>query len=93
VAVLEAVAAGLPVVISGEVQLRAFVETNDLGVVVDREDPARIADGLRALLGDEGRRRAVAERGPAAVRDTFSVGRVGEQLRTMYERAIDPAFG
>jgi len=85
VAVLEAVAAGLPVVISGAVQLRGFVEANDLGVVVDRSDPAAIAAGLQAVLTDESGRRRVGEEGPAAVQDTFSVGRVGEQLGALYE--------
>lgn len=83
VAVLEAVAAGLPVVISGEVQLRAFVESHDLGVVVDRTDPAAIAAGLQAVLADDAGRR-VAEAGPVAVRETFSVERVGEQVGALY---------
>jgi glycosyltransferase involved in cell wall biosynthesis len=87
VAVLEAVAAGLPVVISGEVQLRAFVEAHDLGRVVDRTDPAAVADGLRAVLSDDAGRRRVAEAGPRAVQATFSVERVGAQLRAMYEEA------
>ncbi|WP_259058192.1 glycosyltransferase [Salinibacter ruber] len=91
VAVLEAAAAGLPVVISGEVQLRSFVEAHDLGVVVDRKDPAAIAAGLRAVLSDDAGRRRVAEAGPAAVRDTFSVARVGEQLVEMYERVLSTA--
>ncbi|MCS3685498.1 glycosyltransferase involved in cell wall biosynthesis [Salinibacter ruber] len=91
VAVLEAVAAGLPVVISGEVQLRLFVESHDLGVVVDRTDPSAIAAGLRSVLSDEAGRRRVAEEGPAAVRDTFSVERVGEQLVEMYESVLSTA--
>jgi glycosyltransferase involved in cell wall biosynthesis len=88
VAVLEAVAAGLPVVISGEVQLRSFVETNELGVVVDRTDPAALVAGLRAMLTDEAERRRVAEAGPAAVRDAFSVARVGEQLGALYGEVV-----
>jgi glycosyltransferase involved in cell wall biosynthesis len=91
VAVLEAVAAGLPVVISGEVQLRSFVESHDLGVAVDRTDPAAIAAGLRSVLSDDAGRRRVAEEGPAAVRDTFSVERVGEQLVEMYESVLSTA--
>ncbi len=91
VAVLEAVAAGLPVVISGEVQLRLFVESHDLGVVVDRTDPSAIAAGLRSVLSDEAGRRRVAEEGPAAVLDTFSVERVGEQLVEMYESVLSTA--
>jgi glycosyltransferase involved in cell wall biosynthesis len=88
VAVLEAVAAGLPVVISGEVQLRSFVESHDLGVVVDRTDPAALAAGLRAMLSDEAGRRRIAEQGPEAVRDTFSLERVGEQLGALYAQAV-----
>jgi len=88
VAVLEAVAAGLPVVISGAVQLRAFVEDHALGVVVDRSDPAAIAAGLEAVLADESGRRRVGEAGPSAVQDTFSVGRVGEQLGALYGEAV-----
>ncbi|WP_272501933.1 glycosyltransferase [Salinibacter ruber] len=91
VAVLEAVAAGLPVVISGEVQLRAFVESHDLGVVVNRTDPAAIAAGLRSVLSDDAGRRRMAEAGPAAVRDAFSVARVGEQLGALYESVLSTA--
>lgn len=85
VAVLEAVAAGLPVVISGEVQLCGFVEENGLGVVVDRTEAGDVAAGLRDVLADDAKRRRIAERGPAAVQDTFSVERVGTQLRALYE--------
>lgn len=88
VAVLEAVAAGLPVVMSNEVQLRSFVESHDLGVVVDRTDPAAIAAGLRSVLSDDAGRRRVAEEGPAAVQKTFSLGRVGEQLGALYAQAV-----
>ncbi|MCS4142577.1 glycosyltransferase [Salinibacter ruber] len=91
VAVLEAVAPGLPVVISGEVQLRSFVESHDLGLVVDRTEPSAIAAGLRAVLSDEAGCRRVAEAGPAAVREAFSVERVGEQLVEMHESVLSTA--
>jgi glycosyltransferase involved in cell wall biosynthesis len=85
VAVLEAVAAGLPVVISGEVQLRAFIDANDLGVVVDRTDSSEIADGLTHILRSPSVRERCARVGPEAVDATFSENRVGEQLAQMYE--------
>ncbi len=86
VAVLEAIAAGLPALVSGEVQLRAFVKKNNLGRVVDRTDPSALAKGLREVLSDEDTRRRVAGKGPEVVQDTFSVERVGKQLREVYER-------
>jgi glycosyltransferase involved in cell wall biosynthesis len=85
VAVLEAVAAGLPVVISEEVQLRSFVEKHDVGRVVDHTVPASIADGVGAVLEDKSWRRQVASNGPLAVQETFGVERIGGQLRELYE--------
>ncbi len=85
---LEAVAAGLPVVISGAVQLRSFVEEHELGLIVDRTDPVAIAAGLETVLADDAGRRRVAESGPGAVRKTFSLERVGEQLRELYAQAV-----
>ena len=52
VAVLEAVAAGLPVVISGEVQLRAFMET------VALQHCELTADVAALMCDDRGRRTA-----------------------------------
>ncbi|MCS4119406.1 hypothetical protein GGP60_003104 [Salinibacter ruber] len=41
-----------------------------------------------AVLSDEAGRRRGAEAGPAAVRGTFSVARVGQRLRSLYERVV-----
>lgn len=91
VAVLEAVAMGLPVVISGEVQLRTFVEKNNLGRVVDRTSPTAIAEGICTYINDAAARKRIAGRGPESVRETFSVEGVGEQMRATYEDALSPA--
>ena len=42
----------------------------------------------RAVLDDAARRKRVAEQGPAAVQETFSLGQVGTQLRALYEQAL-----
>jgi len=86
VAVLEAIAAGLPVVISDAVQLRAFVEAHNLGVITDRT-PDTIASALREVLSRSDWRSACATRGPEAVAETFSLEAVGKQLVEMY-RAV-----
>lgn len=83
VAVLEALAAGLPVVISDAVQLDAFVTAKDLGKVVPR-DASAISSALTSVLGDRQWLADRAERAPGAVAETFSLDRVGEQLRAMY---------
>ncbi|WP_040605752.1 glycosyltransferase [Salisaeta longa] len=84
IAVLEAVAAGLPVVISPEVQLASFVQQHDLGRVTDRS-PDAIAAALTTLLQDRERRASIAARTSDAVAATFGRSVVGQQLRQMYE--------
>ena len=64
------------------------MRTNRLGVLVDRTDPSAIAKGLATVLADADGRRRVAEAGPAAVRETFSVERVGEQVGALYGEVV-----
>jgi glycosyltransferase involved in cell wall biosynthesis len=87
VAVLEAIAAGLPVVVSPDVQLASFVRENAMGVVTHRE-PEAIADALVRVLGDAALRRRCARDGPALVRARFSPEAVGQGLASMYEAAL-----
>nr|WP_281253329.1 glycosyltransferase [Longibacter salinarum] len=84
VAVLEALAAGLPVVISDAVQLDAFVTANDLGKVVPRETPA-ISSALTTALDDPKWLSDRAKRAPTIVADQFSLEQIGKQLKAMYE--------
>jgi glycosyltransferase involved in cell wall biosynthesis len=63
--VLEAMAAGLPVVVTPEVGLAAVVREHGAGMVVEG-DPPRLAAALRCLLAGEEVRRAMGRRGAAA---------------------------
>ena len=40
------------------------------------------------MLSDDAGRRCVAEAGPAAVRETFSLERVGEQVGALYGEVV-----
>lgn len=83
VAVLEAIAAGLPVVISPEVQLADFVKATDSGKVVSRE-PKEIAKAIIQLFKDEEYRNRMITSGPEEVKKSFSLEQVGRQLHEMY---------
>ena len=87
VAVLEAVAAGLPVVVSPDVQLASFVSRHGLGIVSPREAGA-LADAIVDALGDAALRARSAREGPTLVREHFSPETVGAGLATMYEAAL-----
>jgi len=84
VAVLEAIAAGLPVVITPNVQLANFVTSSNTGTVVPGK-PEAIAKAIFNLFEDEGYRRDVFTAGPQAVEAEFSLENVGGQLQKMYK--------
>jgi glycosyltransferase involved in cell wall biosynthesis len=88
IAVLEAIAAGLPVVLTGEVQLSEFVSEHCLGLVVERSAPA-LAEAIVHVLEDVALRKRCATDGPMLVARTFSPSLIGSSLLQMYRFAID----
>lgn len=90
IAVLEAIANGLPVVISPEVQLAPFVAEHALGVIAPRE-PRALAAAIAGALGDAPLQERCRTRGAGIVERCFSTESVGARLLTMYDAARDPA--
>lgn len=86
-AVLEALAAGLPVVLTAEVQLSTFIREHGLGVVVERSAKF-LADAIIAVLEDRAMRDHCRAKGPALVRHFFSPPAIGTRLFEMYDFAI-----
>ena len=87
IAVLEAIAAGVPVVVSPGVQLAPWVAERQFGVVADRT-PSAVADAIMRVLGDAELRSRVARGGAEAVQRDFGVQRVAPALLDMYRSAI-----
>jgi len=87
IAVFEALAAGLPAVITPEVQLSEFVREHALGVVAEATVPELAAAIVRALTDDALRARCSAE-GPELVARYYSPATIGEELLQMYRLAI-----
>ncbi|MFO0601705.1 MAG: glycosyltransferase family 4 protein [Polyangiales bacterium] len=75
---LEAMAAGLPVVITDAGGAREQVADWETGAVTPRDDAGALADALVALSCDEGLRRAYGERGRARAAERFSVARMAD---------------
>jgi glycosyltransferase involved in cell wall biosynthesis len=87
VAVIDGLAAGLPVVVSPGVGLAAFVRERKLGLVTDSR-PSSLADAVIAVLADTALRTRCATEGPRAVAHTFGTAVVGLGLRRMYDAAV-----
>jgi glycosyltransferase involved in cell wall biosynthesis len=87
IAVIEAVAAGLPVVITEHVQVASFIRENGLGLIIER-DPTSLAGGIIRALSDASLRHHVAATGAAVARQTFAPEAIGAQLRDLYEDVV-----
>ena len=79
-AVLEAMAAGVPVVSTRVGAIPEMVEHGVSGLLVEPGDDAGLAGALGALLGDEGRRRAMGEAGRRRVLERFDARRTTAEL-------------
>ncbi len=82
-AVLEAMAAGLPVAVTPEVGLAGAVREHGAGVV-SPGDPPRLAAALRALLADPEGRCAMGRRGAAAAALHFAWEPVAARMEAVY---------
>ncbi|MDB5406745.1 MAG: glycosyltransferase family 1 protein [Rhodospirillales bacterium] len=83
--VLEAMAAGLPIVATDVGDLRDMVAAENAGLIVARDDDPAFAAALLPLLLDSERRKAIGEANRSRVRAHYS-------LSTMVER-YDALFG
>jgi glycosyltransferase involved in cell wall biosynthesis len=81
--VLEAMAAGLPVVVTPEVGLAEVVREHGAGTVCDG-DPPRLAAALRQLLDDPQARRAMGRRGAEAAARRFGWETVAARMEEVY---------
>jgi len=81
-AVLEGMAAGLPMTVTDVGGNREAVVDNQCGLVVPAHDPDRLAQAIVTLAGDEGMRARFGAAGRARVLEQFSI----EQCVAKYDR-------
>lgn len=88
ITIVEAMASGVPVVTTPAAGAASVVRAAGAGLIVPERAPRALADALRALLADPGRRRALGEKGRRAAAAFSSEARTEAVLRA-YERAVD----
>lgn len=91
IAVVEAMDAGLPVVISKGVAIWANVEAAGAGIVLEKRTPGLLAAALSKLLRAPDARRNMGAAGVQLVRKAFDPEQVGRRLMRLYERAAESA--
>jgi glycosyltransferase involved in cell wall biosynthesis len=87
IAIIEAMACGLPVVISNQVNIWREIAGAGAGLVVDC-DVQQLAAALLKLLDDSYDRRIIGEKGRRLVESTFLWDKVAKQMLDLYQRII-----
>jgi glycosyltransferase involved in cell wall biosynthesis len=85
---IEAMAAGRPVVASRVGGLVETVVEGGIGLLVAAGDASALADALRELVADEGRRAAFGEAGRKRVEEHYTMGRMVDKVVTVYTALI-----
>ncbi len=86
--VLEAMAAGVPVVQPRHAAFPEILEAAGSGVLCEPDDPDALAEAIDGLLRDPEAARSMAERGRAAVRDVFSADRMARDVEKVLEEVL-----
>jgi len=86
-AILEAMAQGLPIVATRVGGVPDALIDGETGVLVPSGDAQRLRDAIRALLGDEPRRRAMGRAARARAESRFSVERMVDRYLHAYADA------
>jgi glycogen synthase len=84
--ILEAMAAGLPVVSTDTVGVADCLRDGENGLLVQPGDVPALADALARILGDEPLRRRIAAAGLEECRRVYSWNAVGRTIMDVYER-------
>ena len=84
-AILEAMAAGLPVVACAVGGNPEAVVDGETGRLVPPRDPERFADAMAELIADESKRRNFGEAGLRRAAERFSLDRMVEEMESLYE--------
>lgn len=87
IAILEAMAAGLPVVISPECGLPSVAESGS-GIIVET-DPSQVAEALLSLIEQPDTRAEMGKAARRLIAERFAWNGVASETRQVYERAIE----
>jgi glycosyltransferase involved in cell wall biosynthesis len=85
---LEAMAAGVPVVQPRHGAFPEILEKTQGGLLVDAGDPEALADGILSLWRDPERRAAIGRAGADGVRRYYHVGLMAENVEQIYREVI-----
>ena len=87
-AVIEAMACGIPVVISNKVGIYREIEEGRAGVIVDIT-PESLYSGIKSLLSNEDLRKEIAIRGKKIVENYYNIDKVADMVIKVYGEILN----
>jgi glycosyltransferase involved in cell wall biosynthesis len=88
VALIEAMAAGLPVVATSVGGVPDVIEHGVTGLLVSAREPAAFADGLRSLISNETARRQMGQRARQRAAERFTSTRLIDDVDRLYQSIV-----
>jgi glycosyltransferase involved in cell wall biosynthesis len=82
--IVEAMATGLPVVGAAAGGIPEIIVDGQTGILVDRDNPAALADALLHLMDNPALAREMGHAGLRRVEETFSWDRIIDELKVCY---------
>jgi glycosyltransferase involved in cell wall biosynthesis len=92
-ALLEAMAAGLPVIATAVGGLPEVVEHDKTGLLIPPRDAEALAGALTRLLADPAWARELGDHARDHVREHFSLDHLGREINEIYEELVEKKFG
>ena len=86
--IMEAMAAGLPIVSTPLAGVPEMVEAGVTGELVPERDPVALAAAIERLIDDRATARRLGERGREIAREKFSIETSARQLREIYRNSL-----
>jgi glycosyltransferase involved in cell wall biosynthesis len=86
IAILEAMASGLPVVSTRVGGVPELVTDGETGLLVEPDDPAALAAAIDRLAGDAELRRTFGERGAGRAKEEFGAADTAKRMVRLYEQ-------
>ncbi len=90
-AILEAMAAGLPIVTTTASGMPEAIVDGESGILVGLEDVGALGQALGRLLADDDRRHRMGEAARRRVKDHFTIERIGAQYLALWQRLLPQA--
>ena len=92
-ALLEAMAAGRPVIATAVGGLPEVVTDGDTGLLIPPRDPEALAQALERLLADPAWARQLGAHARDHVREHYSLERLGREINEIYAKLVEKKFG